>query len=339
MASDANQLKVGELARLTGLTVRTLHHYDAIGLLMPSGRSEAGYRLYGQRDVARLHAIQALRHIGMPLAEMADMLEGRGNAPARLIDRQIQALEGEIERATALRAHLGLMREKLLAGGEPTLEDWLDVLARMATFGKYFSADELKTILDGFERIQEDWTALVADVQAMMDSGTPAHALAVQPLARRWMALVHHWMRGDFSLIDRWDQMYRREPYAQIGRDAPPEPMLRYMRIAVELRMAATLRHLTQEDLARLQHVPDADWRALDAGVRSCVARGDAPASTAGRALAARWLALWDHMTAGDAGLRARFWAAGAAEPVLAAGSPLGPEVRQFLRAALYESA
>jgi hypothetical protein len=48
-------LKIGELARRTGLTVRTLHHYDAIGLLKPSARSDAGYRLYGRNDVARLH--------------------------------------------------------------------------------------------------------------------------------------------------------------------------------------------------------------------------------------------------------------------------------------------
>lgn len=46
-------LKVGELARRSGLTVRTLHHYDSIGLLKPSGRSDAGYRLYNRDDVAR----------------------------------------------------------------------------------------------------------------------------------------------------------------------------------------------------------------------------------------------------------------------------------------------
>lgn len=57
-------LKVGELATRTGLTVRTLHHYDTIELLKPSARSEASYRLYNQDGVARLHAIQALRHMG-----------------------------------------------------------------------------------------------------------------------------------------------------------------------------------------------------------------------------------------------------------------------------------
>jgi hypothetical protein len=50
-------LKVGELAKRTGLTIRALHYYDNIGLLRPSGRSDSGYRLYNQSDVARLHGI------------------------------------------------------------------------------------------------------------------------------------------------------------------------------------------------------------------------------------------------------------------------------------------
>ena len=69
-------LKVGELARHTGLTVRTLHHYDEIGLLKPSGRSGSGYRLYSQADVQRLHGIQSLRHLGLALSDIAGVLDG-----------------------------------------------------------------------------------------------------------------------------------------------------------------------------------------------------------------------------------------------------------------------
>ena len=71
-------LKVGELARRTGLTVRTLHHYDEIGLLNPTGRSDGGYRLYGEADVQRLHSIQALRHLGLALNDIAGVLGGEG---------------------------------------------------------------------------------------------------------------------------------------------------------------------------------------------------------------------------------------------------------------------
>jgi DNA-binding transcriptional MerR regulator len=68
-------LKVGELAKRTGLTVRTLHHYDEIGLLKPSLHTEAGYRLYTRGDVARLQQVLSLRQLGFALEEIRDCLD------------------------------------------------------------------------------------------------------------------------------------------------------------------------------------------------------------------------------------------------------------------------
>src|SRR5580698_9337701 len=65
---------VGELAKLTGITVRALHHYDELGLVVPSQRSAAGYRLYGDADVLRLHEVLMFRELGLPLAEVAAVL-------------------------------------------------------------------------------------------------------------------------------------------------------------------------------------------------------------------------------------------------------------------------
>ena len=69
-----NELKVGDLARRTGLSVRTLHHYDEIGLLAPSRRTEAGHRLYAVAQVTRLQQIQSLRSLGFSLDEIRDCL-------------------------------------------------------------------------------------------------------------------------------------------------------------------------------------------------------------------------------------------------------------------------
>jgi len=73
-------LAVGDLARATGLTVRALHHYDRFGLLSP-GRDAAGRRRYGPAETRRLHQIIALRGFGLPLAEIARLLEGEGPDP------------------------------------------------------------------------------------------------------------------------------------------------------------------------------------------------------------------------------------------------------------------
>src|SRR5262249_19802381 len=80
-------LRVGELAKRTGVTVRALHHYDSISLLRPSGRSEGGYRLYDREDVARLHGIQTLRRMGVPLAEVAQLLDGGAQSLQAILAR------------------------------------------------------------------------------------------------------------------------------------------------------------------------------------------------------------------------------------------------------------
>ena len=68
-------IQVGELAKRAGITVRTLHHYEQTGLLLPSARSAAGYRLYNLVDVQRLHMIQVLAKAGLELAEIRDFLK------------------------------------------------------------------------------------------------------------------------------------------------------------------------------------------------------------------------------------------------------------------------
>lgn len=67
--------QIGDLAKQTGLSVRALRHYDELGLLRPSERSEAGYRLYAEADVRRLYRIVALRQLDFPLEEIASLLD------------------------------------------------------------------------------------------------------------------------------------------------------------------------------------------------------------------------------------------------------------------------
>lgn len=71
MIGGMSEHTVGEVARLAGVSVRTLHHYDEIGLLPPSGRSESGYRLYSAADVERLRRILFYRELDFPLEEIA----------------------------------------------------------------------------------------------------------------------------------------------------------------------------------------------------------------------------------------------------------------------------
>src|SRR5947207_11101539 len=90
-------LKVGELARRTGLTVRTLHHYDEIGLLRPSLHTEAGHRLYTAGDVARLQQVLSLRQLGFSLEQICACLDGPGFAPLEVIRLHVARLREQIQ--------------------------------------------------------------------------------------------------------------------------------------------------------------------------------------------------------------------------------------------------
>jgi len=94
---------VGQVARMARVSVRTLHHYDEIGLLVPTGRSETGYRLYGPGDVERLHAVLLLRELGLPLEEIRTILD---QAPEARLDALVMHRERLVQRADRLGAAL-----------------------------------------------------------------------------------------------------------------------------------------------------------------------------------------------------------------------------------------
>ncbi|AVS91099.1 MerR family transcriptional regulator [Paracidovorax avenae] len=328
------RLRVGELARRTGLTVRALHHYDEIGLLRPSARSESGYRLYSEADVQRLHAIQTLRHLGLPLGDIAGLLQGGGPDPESIIAQQIEALDRQITQATELRGRLALLRNGLVAGPAPGMGDWLGTLALMGTYGKYFSAAELQRIFGNWKRIEADWTVVRDLVRAAMDRGLPPHEPEVQRLAYRWMALMLHWMDGDMALLDRWGHMFRTEPGTQGRNHAPSGDMIAYIESAIRLRMALLSRYIDLPDLHRLGHIPYTDWAALDAEVQALIARQVPPSSNAAMAACRRWNALFDTLTRHDPELRRRLLTAVASEPLLRAGTPLSEAARAYLESA-----
>src|SRR5689334_8017536 len=82
--------KVGELAQLAGVSVRTLHHYEDVGLLRPGARTDSGHRLYTPRDVERLARIVALTQLGLSLEEVRRCLDDPALSPTALVHRHLQ---------------------------------------------------------------------------------------------------------------------------------------------------------------------------------------------------------------------------------------------------------
>src|SRR3712207_3764244 len=119
--------KVGELARATGLTVRTLHHYDETSLLRPSERTPAGHRLYTEADVHRLYSIAALRGVGFPLAEIGRLLDGGGAGPLDATRRRLEELDRQAAAQQRLRRKLTALLTQLEGDEEATSEKLIEL--------------------------------------------------------------------------------------------------------------------------------------------------------------------------------------------------------------------
>jgi DNA-binding transcriptional MerR regulator len=202
--------RVGEVATLSGVSVRTLHHYDRIGLLRPATHSAGGYRMYGDDELLRLQQILTLRYLGFPLKRIGELLDRPDFdlvASLRVQQRVLRDRIAELERVSAA---VGDLVQQRLATGEWS---WEHVIAaseavgtgltrREETMDAYYTPEQLRQFAEvraatpdeEIAAIEQEWTALLADVRANQDLD-PASAEA-RALADRADALTERTMRG-----------------------------------------------------------------------------------------------------------------------------------------------
>jgi MerR family transcriptional regulator, thiopeptide resistance regulator len=145
--------KVGDLAGRTGLSVRTLHHYDEIGLLSPAGRTGSGHRLYCAEDVLRLQRIRSLRALGFGLEEIREFLEKPGFSVRGVIELHILGLEEQIRVRQELLRRLEVVAARLRSAQEISAEELvrtaMDVIEMSERFEKYYTPEEvLSNVVD-----------------------------------------------------------------------------------------------------------------------------------------------------------------------------------------------
>ncbi|CAH1199109.1 hypothetical protein PAECIP111893_01232 [Paenibacillus plantiphilus] len=123
--------KVGDLAKLTGLTVRTMRFYDQIGLFSPSGQTDSGHRLYNASDLARLHQILTLKELGLSLDEIKLALAGNQISPLEIVSLQKARVKEQIKQQQKLLEQLHHV-SKLMIGKAPlTVNDFTNLLQAM----------------------------------------------------------------------------------------------------------------------------------------------------------------------------------------------------------------
>lgn len=335
------RLKVGELAKRSGLTVRTLHHYHAIGLLTPSARADNGYRLYDRHDIARLHQIQALRCFGLSLAEIGDHLNQPGTTPlVELVAKQIALLDRQLAQTAQLRERLVSLHAQLAAGTEPELADWLTTLELMTVYDKYFSEEELAR-MPMYQKSQAgdaEWISLIGEVRALYDAGVPPEDERVRALAARWMALLVRDTNNDPRLLAKLNLMHEREPAMQskIGISTALRDYV--VRATAETKMRIFEKYLAPDEIRFMRaHYGERalEWPQLMADVRDAIDAGATPDSPQGRALAQRWLDLFCSYAGHDPATHAKFRHALMNEPALTKDSWTDDTLLGFMRDAM----
>lgn len=338
-------LKIGELAKRIGLTIRALHHYDAIGLVTPSARSDAGYRLYDRRDIARLHRIQALRGLGLSLAETGAMLAGEGADLRMVIQQQIASIGIQLAQAADLRNRLLVLDAQLADDDEPDLDEWMSTLGLMAMHRKYFTQEEIDAMHRRKERsnLNAQWPGLVAEVRDLMDRKIAPGSGEARALTVRWLALSEQTMGDDPRFFAKLNTMHRTEFSVQAltGVDGP---LLDFILLsALEIRCDLFAKYVSPEELNHYRHhYPQKNmhhWPALIAETRQLMEQGVAPEHPDAQALFLRWSALFQEAWGKDPATRVKVRAAHREDPRLLAGSGINQAMQVYVDQGMAQSA
>lgn len=223
------QFRVGEIAARTGVSVRTLHHYDEIGLLRPSGRTDsvhgAGHRRYTSVDLARLQQILSLRQLGFSLDEIRDAITKPGFDPLtvlrlhlaranELLKSQHQLcvrlaeLTGHLERAEEVSAETFLKTVEATIMAENHFNLPPDQAAALAAHWAKFSQADI-------EAVQNEWPVLIDKVKEAMAAGTDPRSPEVRALAERAAELTRMFSGGNASVESQLKQRYETDPELQ----------------------------------------------------------------------------------------------------------------------------
>ena len=240
---------VGDVSRRAGISVRTLHHYDEIGLLSPSGRSDAGYRLYGPDDIARLQQILFHRELGLPLDEIAEVMGNRG--PDRLVAlrKQRAQLEAKTDHLMQMMKAIDAAIDATERGETMSADEMLGVFGDFDPAEYEQEAEERWGRTDAYKEsarrtasyTKEDWERHAVESAeiyrafvALLDAGIAADTKEAMDLAEQHRRLISKWFYECFPEIHvGLGEMYVADPRFTENIDRHGEGLAAYMSEAI----------------------------------------------------------------------------------------------------------
>jgi DNA-binding transcriptional MerR regulator len=233
-AAKSRGLKVGEVAKRTGLSVRTLHFYDEIGLLRPSQHTKSQHRLYGPPELARLQQIKSLRQLGFSLDEIRACLDTSSFSIRDVLELHTMRLRQQIREETRLVALLETLAASLDAGAGASVDELIDAIGSITRLDRDFTPEERAEIQQRGERLGRDhiaaveaeWPSLIARVRVEMLRGTDPTDDRVRSLALRWRELVREFTGGNPNIEQKLRARFVVDPEKMSRAGLDPEILL-----------------------------------------------------------------------------------------------------------------
>lgn len=245
---------VGELAALAGITVRTLHHYDAIGVLAPSERSDAGYRLYTADDAERLHRILVYRELGFDLAGIREILEDAESNLLEHLQHQRELLGREVRRLNDMIRGVEAMMNAKKTGVNLTQEEMREVFGsfdpaqhadeaeqRWGDTVAYRESQRRTTQYDKAQwlEIREEADMINREMAAALARGEPADGKVAMDLAEQHRRHIGRWFYECPHALHRGlGSMYVADPRFAETYETIAKGLSAYMRDAIEANAA-----------------------------------------------------------------------------------------------------
>ncbi|MET8125987.1 MerR family transcriptional regulator [Streptomyces sp. NPDC056653] len=241
---------VGQVAGFAGVTVRTLHHYDGIGLLSPSGRSHAGHRRYDDGDLDRLQQILFYRELGFPLEEIAVLLDDPDADPQDHLRRQHALLSGRIAELQKMAAAVETAMEARKMGINLTPEEKFEVFGAKDPEEHAEEAERrwggTATYAESQRRVarytKDDWKRMQAEVAAwgeayiaVMEAGEPAGSEAAMELAEAHRLHISTWFyECTYGIHRGLGEMYVCDPQFRAYYESIRPGLAEHLRDAID---------------------------------------------------------------------------------------------------------
>ncbi|CCQ57595.1 MULTISPECIES: MerR family transcriptional regulator [Crocosphaera] len=228
-------LQIGELAKQTGLSIRTLRYYDEIGLLMPSHRTEAEYRLYSEADIARLQQILSLRQLGFALKEIRQCLENPDFSLGNVINLHLARLQEQMAVSQSLFSKLSTLAQKLQNSESVAVEDLMQIIENLTMTQQYLTQEQHDLLEARLNQGQAEWLDFVEQAKSHITQGRDLNDPEVRQMAWQWRSDIRSFVADDLQLYEALIQLYQQEGAEAASWGTLDAPTLEYILKAVAL--------------------------------------------------------------------------------------------------------